>query len=286
MDHPSPQAKFLKETREKKGISLEAVHEGTKIPMDALKAIEEGYKIRTLSPFYYKGFIKMYAHYLGVDLSPMSDTEEPAKENPIYRTSIKNFPRPSEAEEKREFIVKMVTGALVVLIVCLLLFKMVAFLMKKVPFKKSDVANVEKNIRQGANKIKKDKGPKTNPENALKSTSKQTVPPAAKPAETFSSASTPATTSLAKTAKKIALTVRAKKNTWLKVKADKETVFQSTLKKGVAETWVANESIEISGGNINQLEFELNGKMLGSLGREDRLANKIVVTKNGLSVKK
>ena len=38
--------------------------------------------------------------------------------------------------------------------------------------------------------------------------------------------------------------------------------------------------------NIGQLEFELNGKMIGALGRADARAKAVVATKNGLSVTK
>ena len=61
------QGTLLKSTREARGISLRVVHEATKIPMDVLRAIEEGYTVRTLAPFYLKGFIKMYAEYLKID---------------------------------------------------------------------------------------------------------------------------------------------------------------------------------------------------------------------------
>ena len=62
---------ILKSTREAKGLTLEIVHEATKIPMDALKSIEEGYSSRILSPFYYRGFIKIYAEFLGLDVGEM-----------------------------------------------------------------------------------------------------------------------------------------------------------------------------------------------------------------------
>jgi len=60
---------ILKNARESQGLSLEIVHEATKIPLDALRAIEEGYTIRMLSPFYYNGFVKMYAQYLNIDVA-------------------------------------------------------------------------------------------------------------------------------------------------------------------------------------------------------------------------
>ena len=62
------QGTLLKSTREARGISLRVVHEATKIPMDVLRAIEEGYTVRTLAPFYLKGFIKMYAEYLKINV--------------------------------------------------------------------------------------------------------------------------------------------------------------------------------------------------------------------------
>ena len=85
--------------------------------------------------------------------------------------------------------------------------------------------------------------------------------------------------------KEIILTVRAKQNSWLRVRTDGNIVFQSTLRLGAVETWTADNEIEISGKNVDQLEFELNGKMIGTLGRKDRNAKKVVITKNGLSVK-
>ena len=84
----------------------------------------------------------------------------------------------------------------------------------------------------------------------------------------------------------IVLTVRAKKNSWLKVKADDRVVFQSTLTQGDIETWRGTDSIEISGKNINQLEFELNGKMIGTLGRDKSKAKVVIFTKDGLTVPK
>ena len=85
---------------------------------------------------------------------------------------------------------------------------------------------------------------------------------------------------------KVSLTVRAKRSTWLQVKADGMVVFQSTLNKGAVESWNAKDKIEISGKNVNELELELNGKVIGSLGRADSLARKLIITRDGLTVKK
>ncbi len=70
---------LLKETRELKGLSIETVHEMTKIPLDVLHAIEEGYTVRMVSAYYFKGFIKMYAKFLGLDASLVLDEPLPVK---------------------------------------------------------------------------------------------------------------------------------------------------------------------------------------------------------------
>ncbi len=80
------------------------------------------------------------------------------------------------------------------------------------------------------------------------------------------------------------MTVRATKDSWFQVKADGKTVFQSTLRSGRSESWAAKESLEISGKNINQLEYEVNGRFMGALGRKDRQAKKLVITKDGMTV--
>ena len=75
------QGTLLKSTREARGISLRVVHEATKIPMDVLRAIEEGYTVRTLAPFYLQGFIKMYAEYLKINVRDIH-IEERKQERP------------------------------------------------------------------------------------------------------------------------------------------------------------------------------------------------------------
>ena len=86
--------------------------------------------------------------------------------------------------------------------------------------------------------------------------------------------------------KNIHLTIKTKSKGWLQVKVDGNIVFQSIIDKGTIETWQANEMIEISGKSIHMLEFELNGNIVGPLGRTDRKARRVIITKDGLSVKK
>lgn len=261
---------ILKEVRESKGIGLETVHEETKIPMDALKAIEEGYTIRTLSSFYLKGFIKMYAQYLGVDVNEVLEKHTPEK----LPEPIKNIsPAPEDLFKERlqNFLSKQKKHEIlrwaVAVAALLLLIKLGSVLIHRWTTRKQEVkvAETVKKAEPPATVQRQEPPPRTQPQ---ASQPRQVVVP---PADEK---------------KNIVLSVRARRDSWLRVETDGNVVFQTVLKEWTTETWRANQKIEISGKNISQLEFELNGKLIGALGREDRQAKKVVITRNGLSVEK
>jgi cytoskeletal protein RodZ len=185
--------------------------------------------------------------------------------------------------EKKQLIAKVV-GILLALFIFSKFVGCVRTMMVAKP-KKEKVVKITNDLKQNKGAQSKQSagaGKNTNKEKTPVS-NKNVVKPAAL-------AANPAAESVSKPEvqqdRSVTLTVRAQEDSWLRVKADGNVVFQSTLKKGVPETWTAKETVELSGKNINQLEFELNGKMIGVLGRNDRGARQLIVTKDGLSVKK
>lgn len=281
----------LKNIREEKGLSIELVHEATKIPVDVLRAIEEGYTVRLLSPFYYRGFVKIYAKYLGVDISDVLDN---------YRSE--NLPKPIKKDvddlqginidkiydELSRFLTRKRKQQIVVLLGIVLslflLFKIITF------FTSRPQAKVVKKEQVEIEKIEKVEKIKPAPVQKIEEKKAVVPPPVQPPPAPVRSEEAPPQSTVESSAsvvqKSVILTVRARKSSWLRVKTDDRVVFQSTLDTGSVETWMADERIEISGKNINELEFELNGKMIGSLGRADRKAKQLVVTKDGLTVTK
>lgn len=307
---------LLKETRQQKGITLEMVHEATKVPLDALKSIEQGYSIHKLQSFYYRGFIKIYAKYLELDetqvlqeygmlesvaprTSPVSVKEVKSRSTPASSKVIAK--EPSKPVISREMLNKrlamLVRIAAAVLCVFFVLKWVVNFATKN--RKNSQRAEVSKPVMpkpmvkpqsksSAKNKIKeevlKDTSKESDTATAALITSDQV--PASDIKKENAKNNVSSNEKSDKKSKMIELTVRATKSGWLQVKLDGQIVFQSALKKGDSETWKAEKEIELSGRNINLLEFELNGKMLGALGASDRGAKKVVFTKDGLSVKK
>ena len=328
MDSQSPEV-ILKQTRQAKGIPIESVHEATKIPLDVLKAIEEGYTVRALaSPFYRKQFIKMYASFLGIEINASAFVAPPKEEKKPLPTFKKLPPiKEKEFEPKRGITltkqqkqqIVIVVGALLALF---LVTKAVAFIGSKVAqhrANKKETVKVKESKKQVKKKAVADKAKVVKKEEVKKEEAKKEevkkeeikkeapevepleaavvslapvlapviapVKAAAKPAENESRIATPVVMS-PESGKLVNLTVRAKKKSWLQVKVDGNTVFQSSLQKGAVENWQADDRIELTGNNILFLEFEVNGKMIGNLSRTEGRARKLIVTKDGLSVKR
>ncbi len=292
---------ILKREREAQGLSLEIVHEATKIPLDALRAIEEGYTVRMLSPFYYKGFLKMYAGYLGISASEVIEDYRSEELPEHIEKNVEEFdPLPwitNFFTRKRKQQIAIAAGSILALF---LMFKMIGFFAKmgsrantkkdviktEAPKKKTIVKKIEKKkVKKVAEKPrvqKQQEVPKIVVPKKVPKVEPKRIAPVPKSAP--KPAPSPIVTPAPIVQKNIVLTVRAKQNSWLRVKVDDDIVFQSVLRLGAVETWAADDEIEISGKNVDQLEFEMNGKMIGTLGRKDRNVKKVVITKRGLSV--
>jgi len=292
---------ILKQARESRGITLETVHEATKIPLDALRAIEEGYNVRILSSFYYKGFVKMYAQYLNIPSETVVDEEE-IKARPMVSTTLypsiirKNLNNVSplrgfkESDLKRRFSdlltrrqKQQIVIGLGVLLALFIAVKVFAFVRNRFTPRTTQTQRMaaERKAKSKVTEKNKTGDVSRRTEVAKLAAAPKIVNPSSTPTET-PKVSSPA---MVKATENISLTVRAKKNSWLQVRADGVVVFQSTLNKGAVENWTANDKIEISGKNINDLEFEINGKLISSLGKSERQARRLIVTKEGLTIK-
>jgi len=262
----------LKQAREAKGISLEAVQDATKIPLDSLKAIEEGYRVRTLTDFYYRAFVKLYAKYLGVDVNTVLEDYHAEK---IPEPTKFHKGRTIWEDEKIPFFTKAnIKRLFKIAIVLLVLFgcvRLVGCWVRSWPEKSE---KVEVKILKQDKKRSETAKPKAT-KNPLSIFAKQPAPAKVAVAEPVAEK---------RKKQKINLTVRPKKTTWISVRVDGVDLSRSTLAKGASESWQALESIEISGKNLGDLEFELNGQAQSSFGRTHRRIKKIIVNQDGFKV--
>jgi cytoskeletal protein RodZ len=277
----SNKSSVLKNTREAKGLTLEIVHEATKIPLDALKSIEEGYSTRILSPFYYRGFIKIYSEFLGLDVAQMY--KEYGLDEPHKSTSVVTSPTPkSNRQESKpnQFLeklqdalslifkpknLKVIAQIIGIILAIFLIVKLFGFIgshwHKKAPLKKHSVLTT----------YNTQETPDADTQEAV-----APPPPVVKHEVVEAQAQN----------NQVEVAVRAPRDIWLRVKADDKTVFETTLSKGSMETWTANDRIELSGRDLERLDMEVNGKHIGTLGAGERRVRRIDITKEGLTVKK
>lgn len=275
---------ILKTTREAKGLTLDIVHEATKIPLDALKAIEEGYSVRILSPFYYRGFIKIYAEFLGLDVKEMYvqygldqaapkpaptstvSTPKPSKTIPVKQSRKIAPPPPPNVilEQMQGGVSTFLNPKTFKLIFKIIAFVLVVFLLVKTVgylalfFHRSGLTSRKQSVVfTQDNSISRHEG-------SMHHDSVQA------PSED----------------NRVEVAVRASRDIWLLVKADGQVVYETTLSKGSMENWTADKKIELSGRDIEWLDMEVNNKQIGFLGGGDRRIRKVLITQEGLTVKK
>ncbi len=298
MSEPVDVGQILKSEREKRSLTLEVIHEATKIPMDSLRAIEEGYKIRTLTTFYYKSFVKIYAQYLGMDAKALLEllprsTEKPAfkKKPEAVRAVMPKIPAVKELNLFAGPVVKPAKVKKAAVIVAMVIGVTLAGWLVTVVFGKirAHVA-VQSELDAAAkkspakSKVKKSQSARQEQAQASEDVTRKSLATSTKTEVAAkvegSSEAQPVRP------RKASLTVRAPVTAWLTVRVDGSTVFQGSLKKGNSESWSASKKIELSGKGIYQLEYEVNGKTIGKLGSRSSSARKIIVTPEGLSVEK
>ena len=300
---------ILKTEREARGISLDVVQEATKIPIDSLRAIEGGYKVRTLTSFYYRSFVKLYAQYLGLDpvpvLSLIPDYRPSSKiavqEKKVAPASAlrlaRGLPVPSGILTlAQQAAVPLLAGMIVLGVISgtvFLIKRTLASFEARPAIARTSTSG--KDLHPLAQKRFVEKKKSSQPAEA-----KPVLKPAVKPQEAKKGeASQPVVkdeaapqvkkseeTAAVKPARKVVVTVRAGTTAWLKVKIDAAVVFEGSLKKGTSETWTGIKRIEISGKGIDQLEFEYNGKPQGRLARRDIKIGRVIVTPESFSVEK
>lgn len=72
---PNAMGKVLAKVRHARSLTLESVSRQTNISIDRLQALESGQKL-SLAPTYTKGYLKVYANFLGIDCAFLSNSSD------------------------------------------------------------------------------------------------------------------------------------------------------------------------------------------------------------------
>jgi cytoskeleton protein RodZ len=277
----------LRKIRLEKGLSLEEVHKKTKIHLNILKAIEED-NLVNLSPIYIKGFLKIYCQFLGVEPKDyIKDYKEPQAGIAVARQE-----KPVSVSNRQMIVPKLARLIGVIFnrktllgIVIILAVVIAAFGVKKAVTSFSAHRARALQSKQAASRAAATQPKKRAPAKAVAPKVQQPVvsqPPRAV-VKQYQAVAEPAQKELASG---IRLGIHAKDDCWVQVKIDGKAAFQSVLKKGRFEVWQAKDKIELSLGNVANVDLEINGKLITELGRKGQPLRNILITKEGLKIER
>ena len=268
----------LKKIRLEKGLTLEDIQKRTKIQLQLLKAIEEG-STASVNPVYLKSFIKLYCGCLEIDYREyLPDYRDPLallKRNQAPPAP----PKPAADTQPVSFIqsasVKMSQAsagnkmpAYVGVGIAVLFFVVVFLAGKMLSSRHAHGGAVGAQARQQSRSVKRpDTAGARKPSPAAAAVKPQMVIPTS-----------------GNTTGGVRLTILAREDCWVKVKADGKLLYYGILKKGRYDSWQAKERIALNLGNAGVVDLSVNGQVISSVGRKGQVINDISITKAGLSV--
>ena len=231
----------LKEAREAKGLTLEAVEEETKIRRKYIRALEEEQFHVLPGSIYAKAFLKNYAKFLGLNVYEIMEAY-----NRLVAETVNEAPDESTKDPEDEIKVS-VPGKrrywlylAIVLVIIGLAFSVyfgAAGLLSKSP--------VEKETGEPTGTPRQANGQAQTPPGQIQ-TAEQETPPAI-----FG----------------VNLVLNVKDSRcWMRVVVDGSHVFEGEVSAGQSKTFDAEEKITVTLGDAGTVEVTLNGQNLGSLG--------------------
>jgi cytoskeletal protein RodZ len=265
--------RYLRQEREKKGVSLESVAAVTRITRENLEALERDDFRAISAPVFVRGFLRSYANYLGLDggeLVARYDSQTDLLKIPRAKES----PQPSKEENP---IFKYLV------LLCLLL---AAVALSFYYFQKSSPPPPlppSAAVAPSPTPV----GPPLAP--ALKKPPSKAVTPAEKPipkalqpekerkpSETLPAATAVATDKEAAQERRHVLKAVATEKTWMRIRTDDQQTFDVLLQPKETITWTARRKFEIDVGNAGGVELSLNGVPQGPMGKSGEVLHMIL----------
>jgi len=227
--------KRLKEAREDRGLTLEAVEEETKIRRKYLRALEEEQFQVLPGPVYAKAFLKTYTRFLGLNVEDSFESY-----NNFFAAEAPSEPLDKYVEAKNKAGVPRKPGFRLNYKVAVVIIGLVAVLL----FSISWVMGRDNTVGNNAGEV---------------ITSEQTAPPSGQ--QPSVGQQQPDDSSM------VILDLNVKySNCWMRVTVDGERAFEGTLTPGQSKHFEGKDKIYVTLGNAGAVEVSLNGQNLGFMG--------------------
>ena len=257
----------LKTIRVEKGIRIESISEKSRIQLKYLQAMENG-DLLSIPEVYDKLFFRSYLRFLSVD-----NEEAYFEEFLVFRNKIRldktttmiNISEPPKDAVKKIFSHRN----LFVILPVLLILGLLAILLMNTEmignFSAGKVQEIDiKNVVQRIEATEQAKLDSINRLNAAKLDSADT-------AKMDSS--------------KLSLRITAKIKTWFRMITDKSDTSEYLLNPGQKVSASAHHTFEFLIGRADGLNFDLNGRVLGTAGKDSTVVRYMRIDSSGVAVK-
>lgn len=244
----------LRREREMRGIALDEIVESTKIARRHLEALEKEHFDQLPGGVFNKGFVKAYAHFLGLDEDQaVTDYAAVANEQPEpddkFPLEVHEKPDPDLNPKRSPMPLIFAIAALVGVLVGY------AFWARSKPHstEKAQVTDAVPAVTQSAEQA----STASQPEQPIR----QTV----KPQESSSTDATPP----AKPEKVFFVSIKAREDAWVSIVADGKSVMERVMNADKHKKIKAGKSLVLRTGNAGGIDVSFNGRSLGPLGNEN-----------------
>jgi len=276
----------LRREREMRGITLDEITESTKIARRHLEALENERFDQLPGGVFAKGFVRAYAHFLGIDEDQaVADYSTARHEQPEpedkFPLEIHEEPKKESLKRRRSplplaFAVATVAGILIGY-----------FFYLKSRQHGPEAAQINQQTSAPATETVPEKTPanaaprpsvsqtaqeKPAPPQHAASAVAQRSPAVTEPPKPQKQVPQPAEAPQAtkKTAEKtFVVLVRAKEDAWVSIVADGKSVMQRVLSADRRKLVKAGKQIVLRTGNAGGIEVTFNGRSLGAIGNEN-----------------
>lgn len=244
---------YLRAAREERKIPIAQVVRDTKISEKYIVAMENGQLSLLPAPAYAKGFLKIYAEYLGLDPRPI--VEQYVQEH--VGLMRQGFPPDGEsvtpALPPSWRLAAIGVGAAVIIVIA------VVFGLK---FWRSCAA-----------------GKAQKPAVSTEELETLPLPPLPQATPTAASPAVAPTPQEVVKPKQKRLEAKAKESVWMKVYGDGVLLFQGTVQKGKTEFWLAKDSFDVRIAKPRLIDLSLDDKPLKDM--KGKVAQNVFIDKDG-----
>ncbi len=269
----------LRKRRKELGFDLEEVVERTKLHPSVIKALENG-EWDSINATYLKGFLKIYASSLGVDageiLEYLSSQETSRITKPVVSPSRKRK-KESPLWEKvfrkvTPEVVKKITYILASVIAIFLVVTFISFLVRQISHLFNSSSSKVERVSNLSDKVSLSKEEESSHKDTTAMIKKQ---------KSVVSSQRPK-----RSKEEIEVSLRVKKDCFVRVKRDGKVVFEGVLPEGAIESWDAKEELEFKISDGSSVDVEVGGKFLPPLSKIHRPIKSLKVTPKGISITK